>query len=257
VEAGYEYVVVDGVHVRPEDGLSDIYRPYLASHEGVCITVVPRDRSISNGQESGLDPVWLASECQDHTNKSPRPEDPRLVTTWSDGENGGWFRQTHEESGFFGHFFAPYMRQVRAGESRVIPTALSRYLRAHVPTARAQVQTGAWNVGTTSGEDLSQWAGSESQRKAVGVVRDLSRRYWDLRRRELRLNRTAGEALAHARNLILEAETSCFLFWGDEWIPRLSERAVSAQRELDAAEQELGTTRRPVEPRADDQPPGP
>ncbi len=257
VEAGYEYVVVDGVHVRPEDGLSDIYRPYLACHDGVCITVVPRDRPISNGQESGLDPVWFASECQRRTAGSPRPRDPRLVTTWSDGENGGWFRQTHEESGFFGHFFSPYMQQVREGKSRVIPTALSRYLQAHGPTARAQVQTGAWNVGTVSGEDLSQWAGSESQREAVGVVRDLSRRYWDLRRRELRLNRAAGDALAYARDLILEAETSCFLFWGDDWIPRLYERAVAAQRELDAAEQALATTGRPEEPGAGDEPPGP
>ena len=55
-EAGYEYVVVDGVHVRPEDGISDVFRPYLACHDGVCITVVPRDRDVSNAQESGLDP---------------------------------------------------------------------------------------------------------------------------------------------------------------------------------------------------------
>ena len=46
-----------------------------------------------------------------------------------------------------------------------------------------------------------------------------------------------------ARDLILEAETSCFLFWGDAWIPHLYERTVPAQRELAQAEQELAAAR--------------
>jgi alpha-amylase/alpha-mannosidase (GH57 family) len=239
VRAGYEHVVVDGVHVRPKDGLSDIYRPYLACHEGVCITVVPRDRAISNAQESGLDPAWFAREAQARTQASPRPGEARLVTTWSDGENGGWFRQTHEESGFFGHFFAPYMEQVRAGDYPAVPVGLCDYLKRHPPTAHAKVQTGAWNVGSTSGADFSQWAGSESQLKAVRAVRDLSSRYWDLRCHADRLSEAGRAALMRARDLILEAETSCFLFWGDAWIPHLYERTVPAQRELAQAEQEL------------------
>jgi alpha-amylase/alpha-mannosidase (GH57 family) len=239
VKAGYDYLVVDGVHVRPEDGLSDIYRPYLACHEGVCITVVPRDRVISNAQESGLDPAWFAREATARAQSSPRPAEPRLVTTWSDGENGGWFRQTHEESGFFGHFFSPYVERVTAGDYPVVPVTLSAYLREHPPTARAQVQTGAWNVGSSSGTDFSQWAGSESQRKAVAVIDDLSRRYWDLRRSANRLGGAGREALEQARRLILEAETSCFLFWGDAWIPHLYERAVPAQQAMDRAESSL------------------
>jgi hypothetical protein len=232
-------VVVDGVHVHPQDGLSDIYRPYLACHEGVCITVVPRDRVISNAQESGLDPAWFAREAQIRTQASPRPGEPRLVTTWSDGENGGWFRQTHEPSGFFGHFFAPYMELVRAGEYPAVPVSICDYLREHPPITRAQVQAGAWNVGSTSGADFSQWAGSESQRKAVRVLHDLSARYWDLARQCERLTDAGHAALARGRDLILEAQTSCFLFWGDDWIPHLYERTVPAQRELAQAEQEL------------------
>ncbi|MEA3278519.1 MAG: glycoside hydrolase family 57 [Pseudomonadota bacterium] len=238
--SGYEYVVVDGVHVWPEDGLNDIYRPYLACCDGVCITVVPRDRAISNGQESGLDPGWFARESLSHTQSSPRPGEQRLVTTWSDGENGGWFRQLHEPSGFFGHFFSPYMEQVRRAEFPVIPVSLSDYLHKNPPGIHAQVQTGAWNVGSTSGYDFSQWAGSESQRKAAAVIQDLSRRYWDLRRRESELGEAGRRALSRARSLILEAQTSCFLFWGDAWIPQLYERTVPAQRELEHAEQDLG-----------------
>jgi alpha-amylase/alpha-mannosidase (GH57 family) len=240
VKAGYEYVVVDGVHVRPEDGLNDIYRPYVACIDGVCLTIIPRDRAISNAQESGLDPGWFFNEVESRIQSSPRPRDPRLVTTWSDGENGGWFRQAHEDSGFFGHFFAPYMDQVRRGESRSIPVSLSGYLRDCAPATRAKVQTGAWNVGSTSGADFSQWVGSENQRNAARLVRDLSRRYWTLQQ-QTGLAAGGREALARARALILESETSCFLFWGDSWIHRLFERAELARQALDLAEHELRT----------------
>jgi alpha-amylase/alpha-mannosidase (GH57 family) len=243
VQAGYEYVVVDGVHVRPEDGISDVFRPYTACHDGVCISVVPRDREVSNAQESGLNPRWFRDEVLWRTAGSPRPEEKRLVTTWSDGENGGWFRQTHEEAGFFGHFFAPYMEQVRAGTSPIIPVRLGDYLGRVAPSAHAQVQTGAWNVGSTSGEDLSQWAGSARQREAVADVARLSARYWQLVHRYEDAARERGGALPRARRLILEAETSCFLFWGDSWIPYLHVRTHEASLALDEAEAALA--RRP------------
>jgi hypothetical protein len=251
VEAGYEYVVVDGVHVRPEDGISDVFRPYSACHEGVCITVIPRDRDVSNAQESGLDPNWFQNEVRWRVGGSPRPDEPRLVTTWSDGENGGWFRQTHEGSGFFGHFFAPYMEHFRGGEYPITPVSISDHVRRHPPVAYAQVQTGAWNIGANSGADLSQWAGSETQRGAVQVVDELSRRYWGLRRRiegRAALPAGAGERLAEARRLVLEAETSCFLFWGDAWLPHLYERTAPASSALDEIDAALAEAPAPVSP---------
>jgi alpha-amylase/alpha-mannosidase (GH57 family) len=240
VRVGYDYVVVDGVHVRPKDGVHDIYRPYLACQDGVCIAVVPRDRAISNGQESGFDPAWLDTEADRQVQGSPRPAAARLMTTWSDGENGGWFRQTHEPSGFFGHFFAPAMDRVRRGESTVIPVSLSTYLERNPPTMEAQVQTGAWNVGSTSGYDFGQWIGSESQRRAAEAVNQASRRYWELHRQESRLDPDARLALADARSLILEAETSCFLFWGDAWLPQLDACIQSAGLALDRVAEALG-----------------
>ena len=161
------------------------------------------------------------------------------MTTWSDGENGGWFRQTHEPSGFFGHFFAPAMERVRRGESTAIPVSLSTYLERHPPTTEAQVQTGAWNVGSTSGYDFGQWIGSESQRRAGEAVIQASRRYWELSRQGSRLGPDAGAALAEARSLILEAETSCFLFWGDAWLPQLDARIGSAGLALDRVAEAL------------------
>jgi alpha-amylase/alpha-mannosidase (GH57 family) len=251
VRAGYRYVVVDGVHVRPEDGVHDLYQPYLACHEGVCLTVVPRDRDVSNAQESGLDPGWFATEVRHKTARSPRPDGPRLVTTWSDGENGGWFRQMHEESGFFGHFFAPYLEHVRYGEYPVTPTCLSDYLAKHPPTVRAHVQTGAWNVGSTSGYDLSQWAGSGAQREAVQALQRLSERYHSMRGAPAAREADAT-VLDRARALLLEAETSCFLFWGEDWIPHLYERTRPAEALLDELERRRATpeTQEPPETRS-------
>ncbi|MBK1718398.1 glycoside hydrolase family 57 [Thiocystis violacea] len=236
-QAGYDYVVVDGVHVRPEDGLNDIFRPYIACHDGVCITVVPRDRDVSNAQESGLNPRWFQDEVSWRASVSPRPDEARLITTWSDGENGGWFRQIHEPAGFFGHFFTPYMDQCRSGGYPITPVTLGAYLAQTRPLARARVQTGAWNVGSTSGEDLSQWSGSQSQRQAVAEVRSLSDRYWRICRDHPDIYRVAGEPMVRARQQILEAETSCFLFWGDAWIPHLYARTRPAKGALDEAEE--------------------
>jgi len=232
-------IVVGGVHVRPEDGLNDIYRPYLACHDGVCISVMPRDRDVSDAQESGLDPAWFTQELVSRTRASARPSEPRVATTWSDGENGGWFRQTPEESGFFGRFFAPYMDRVGSEEYPITPVTLSAFLKQHPPTARARVQTGTWNVGSSTGNDFSHWTGSERQHKANTVIYELSRRYWDLRRQAERMDKAGRMALARGRRLILEAQTSCFLFWGDAWIPYLYERTGPAQLELEQAEQAL------------------
>jgi len=239
VKAGYAYAVVEGVHVRPQDGLNDIYRPYLACHDGVCIAVVPRDRELSNAQQSELDPDWFATESRRRAERSPRPADPRLITTWSDGENTRWFRQTREERGFFGRFYAPSMERARSGGLAVASVALSDYLEANPPVSHARVQTGSWSATSRSGYEFSRWAGSEAQRKAAGVVRDLSRRYWSVKRRQEALGEEGRQALARARASILEAQTSCFLFWGEAWIPHLYKRTVSADRDLAQAEGDL------------------
>ena len=241
VEAGYRYIVVDSFHVRPLGlGASerpDLLRPYLAEYDGARIPVVPRNRDISNAQESGMDAAWFQNEVLHKVRESPAPDAPRLVCTWSDGENGGWFRRTDESSGFWGHFFAPFMDQVRSG-GPIRPVKLSEYLEEHPPRDLAHVETGAWNVASTSGVDFSQWSGSETQRRAVDEVAEVSRRYWELRPRA-----EAGEArgkLDHARHLILEAETSCFLFWGDSWVPKVYERTAPARQLLGEAEAASG-----------------
>lgn len=238
IKAGYKYVVVDSVHVQPKDGERDIYRPYKACHEGDCITIIPRDRDLSNAQESGLDPSWFANEIQHKVWQSPRPHEPRLVTTWSDGENGGWFRQTDENAGFFGFFFSPYMEHTRHGEFPARTVSISEYLKDHQPEQEAHVQTGAWNVGDTSGYDFAQWAGSDSQRKAVKEVVQVSDRYHQLSAQRT-VDKSARKILEQAHQVMLEGQTSCYLFWGDSWIPHLYEHTKQVRDLLDRAEKAI------------------
>jgi alpha-amylase/alpha-mannosidase (GH57 family) len=231
---GYQYVVIDSVHVKPKQPLSaeeTVNRTHRAEHAGAAITVIPRDRDLSNAQESGLDPSWFANEV---SHKTSRALKPCLVTTWTDGENGGWFRQTHEEAGFWGHFFAPYMERVRSGQMPVRPISLAEFVAANPPAGAVEVRTGAWNVGETSGYDFSQWAGSDSQRKALEEV-------WRLQQAWARISRAhqgrqpeaLRQKLSQAREAILRAETSCFLFWGESWIPKLYEQTGAARKLLE------------------------
>jgi len=231
--AGYEYVVVDHVHVQPQNDKdkADYFKPYKATFDKASITVIPRNRDISNAQESGLNPGWFTSEVMRKLSDRPKSKYPSLVTTWSDGENGGWFRQMDENSGFFGYFFKPFMEMVRAKETNIQPIKISDYLKEHPPQDEAFVQTGAWNVASTSGYDFSQWNGSESQKQAINELFKTSRRYWQLKNTKLPLKKK--EILDKARKSVLDAETSCYLFWGDAWIPKLYEKSAQANALLD------------------------
>jgi len=234
VRHGYEYLVVDSVHVAPKEPLSGeevVYQPHVAEYGGAKITVIPRDRGLSDAQESGLNPSWFEGEV---SRKTAAASKPCLVTTWTDGENGGWFRQIDEEAGFWGYFFAPYMEKVRSRQSPIRPIAVSDFVANKTPRGQVEVRTGAWNVGSTSGYDFSQWAGSGSQKKALEELYQLRRRHKDLSDSLTDQRRTAAEdALNQARELILKAETSCYLFWGEAWIPKLYEQTRLAHQVLD------------------------
>lgn len=227
---GYEFVIVDGVHVKPLGDLSReevLYQPHLAEFEGETITVIPRDRDLSNAQQSGLDPTWFNNEVRAKTALAPRP---CLVTTWSDGENGGWFRQTHEEAGFWGHYFAPYMERVRRGEMSIRPVPIREFLALNPPRTRVTVQTGAWNIGTRGGYDFSQWSGSEGQRQALKALWEVSRALHEAEAQaKLKVQGEALKLLEEANRCLLRAETSCFLFWGEAWLSKLYDELQPAK----------------------------
>jgi alpha-amylase/alpha-mannosidase (GH57 family) len=220
VKAGYSFVVVDHVHVQPADGSPvDPFQLYTAAHEGHAITIVPRHRDMSNAQESGLNPEWFLKESQSKLQEQSRHARP-LLTTWSDGENGGWFRQMDANAGFFGYFWTPLIEQAQQGDVPLTTVRLSDFVKKHPPQQQARVNTGAWNVASTDGYDFAQWNGSESQKKAIEELCHVSGRYWEQAGKAPE-SPQARERLARARQAILDAETSCYLFWGEAWLPKL------------------------------------
>ena len=231
IKAGYEYVVVDHVHVKPKDGKPlDPFQLYTSEYDGVQITIIPRHRDMSNAQESGLNPEWFLKESQNQLEKYSVAKDP-LLTTWSDGENGGWFRQIDDNAGFFGYFWAPLLEQIKSKEAKVKTIKFSDYIKSHPPKMIANVNTGAWNVATTSGYDFAQWNGSGSQKKAIEELCQVSGRYWQLVKGKL--TKEKMEKLAKARQAVLDAETSCYLFWGEAWLPKLYDKLNEARAYLE------------------------
>lgn len=222
VKAGYEYVIIDANCIKPYSEQLDIYQPYRACYEDACITVIPADPNISNAQINDLETYWFANEMYQRVQHSARPDAPRLLTSWSDGENSDWFRQMDEGNGFFGKFFAVYMDHVRSDRYPVKPLLISEFIRQHPAEVAAQIETGAWHVGDTVGYELPQWEGTEKQQQAVKKIRELSNRCRKLK--DQILTSTQQNALAQVYRLILEAESSCFLFWGDAWLQRLYDR---------------------------------
>jgi hypothetical protein len=245
LRAGYEYVLLpQSLLAMPDGSAADPYRAYRLSHHSWQIAAVPADGGFSHAQAIGLEAPWLADEVRNGVAQAPPNDAPYLLSTWSDGENGEWFRRQDEEQGFFGHFFAPYMEFCETGEFPVLPVHLSEYLRRHRPVTRAELRTTAPGAIAPSGR-------AETAETAETAIRQrlfrTSARYWELARAAARPG-DARAALQSARELILEAEDSGLLL-GDA-----AHRAVLAGL-LDRADRLLALA--PVPAPAPVEPPSP
>lgn len=248
VKAGYEYVIVDGVHVQfkegqfkegeSREGVAESFRPYRATVGDTSIVVIPRDRELSLAQAEGTDLRSFLEAIQGRVQHAPSTDQQCLITTWSDGENGGWFRQMHEQSGFFGHFFVPFLEEIATGAANVQPVLLGDFITGNPPTEEAHVRTGSWTPDT--GFDFSRWTASPAQKKAIEHIRTLSARY---RLVSERASAEVSGPLDEARTLILESETSCFLSWGEQWLAKLYNRTRRVETLLDAVDTSRGNSR--------------
>lgn len=238
---GYRYVLVDSEHVEavtPMDWASLRYRPHLARQGDTSIIVVVRDRELSDAQESGMDLDWFNREVAARTQWC---DVPPLVTTATDGENGGWFRNTTEGANFWSAFYRPLLEQARQDEGAVRPTFISDYIDRFGLGGEVRVRDGAWNTGWHHGLGFTQWTGSERQKAALARIAELSA--------TLHARRAGADhpdqrvALDEALWRLLRAETSCNLFWGEDWVHR-------TEADLDAVVRALARVR-PAETPAD------
>jgi 4-alpha-glucanotransferase len=220
---GYRYVLADVENLAPVTPMrwEELrYRPHIARFGGEEIVVIPRDRDLSNAQESGMTPDWFLREVAARTKHAHFAP---LVTTCTDGDNGGWFRNLTDGANFWDAFYVPLLERVRAGESGGLrPMFIHDYLDIYGPWGEVIVRTGAWNTGEHSGVGFVQWTGSAAQRDAWARLRDTSARIRAVRRAAPAgpEGDAARRAVEDAYWRLLRAQTSCHFFWGDAWLPR-------------------------------------
>jgi len=233
---GYRYVIVDSAHVEPIGPMrwEELrYMPHYATFEGHQIIVIVRDRELSDAQISGMDWGWFAKEVNDRTaNCTFAP----LVTTCSDGENGGWFRNTSPKGNFWQYFYREYLNRIRALECNIRPIFITDYLNRYGVHGQVVVKRGAWNTGRHSGAGFIQWAGSQAQKDGLARIAAVSTDYHAAKQRRRDLSPAGNRVRAfldEAGWRLLRAETSCNFYWGDAWIPRCHSDLDAATRLLD------------------------
>ena len=242
---GFRYVLVDCYYIKPKREMrwEEVrYRPFFARHGGAEIIVIPRDRELSDAQLSGIDPGWFEHELVERTKWC---DFAPLVTTWTDGDNGGWFRTSNIESGFWGHFFHPTLQKARAGQLAYRPIHIPAYLDLHAPTEEVEVYRGAWNTGHHWGGDFTQWTGSLLQKKGLDEIKNASRYYREVqaafeeRKGGLSDPEEVKQLIVQSYDCILRAETSCNFFWGNAWVHRSFDDMERAYYLLDTAKSKL------------------
>jgi hypothetical protein len=173
-----------------------------------------------------MEPDWFLEEVKQRTKFC---DFVPLVTTATDGDNGGWFRNTTAGANFWSALYQPVLDRIRSGDDRLRPTSIADYLRRHGAAGKVRVHRGAWNTGDHSGYEFTQWTGSLAQRDALERVGQVSARLSELGAW------SPDDADRHEQSLwrLLRAETSCNFFWGEAWVDR-------CHRDLDAAVAHLG-----------------
>ncbi len=241
-DLGIRYVLVDCEQIVPITPMSwhELrYRPHLAAFGGREIVVVPRDRDLSNSQEAGMDPGWFIHEIYERTKHC---DFPPLVTTCSDGDNGGWFRNTQWAANYWGSFYRPLLDRVKDGTAGFAPIFINEYLDRYGAYGDVIVRTGAWNTGEHSGVGFVQWTGSQAQKDAFKRLAWVSDSIHELRWKEGEKgwpNAETGRLVEEAMWRLMRAETSCNFYWGESWVYRCHEDLDQAEHFLQQARQTI------------------
>ena len=246
-DAGLKWAVVDGPHVlnaNREMGRYDLmYRPHYAEYDGKRIIVIPRDRDISNAQQSGYNPVWLKNEIEQRI--QPHNEGDFLLTVATDGENG-WFRHSGENAGFWGWFFEPllYLLEKDPDFKFIELTTIDDYLEEHPPQDTIVVEDGSWNVPETSDDGrFLKWTGGEERQRTWTHILETSRILQEVAAKIKTDGNDAGakEAVQQALEWLLLAESSDNFWWGSkDWLNRSMVCSFRAREKIEKLAKRLG-----------------
>lgn len=244
-QMGYRYVIIDSENIRPISSMTwheMRYRPHVARHQDEEIIVIVRDRELSNAQESGMEYQWFAKEVRERTkwcNFTP------LVTTATDGDNGGWFRNCQPEANFWGAFYRELLEHARHDANPIQPQFIDDYLDQHGTLGEVAIETAAWNTGWHDGKAFIQWTGSQRQKEALRQAHEISQAFHQTA--ESAKGKPPVEAhhqLGEAYWRLLRAQTSCHFFWGEAWVHKCDNDLNHAWRHLNEAIRQFSNTAR-------------
>ena len=123
---------------------------------------------------------WLIHEVAQRTRYRHFPP---LVTTRTDRDNGGWFRDTSPEANFWHVFDRNRPRRVRDNQSEGIrPGFIDDHLDRHGARGAVQLRPGAWNSGRHDGSGFTQSISSSAQQRALTRLDEISRAIYAARR---------------------------------------------------------------------------
>ena len=208
------------------------YRPHRARVGDAEIVVVVRDRDLSNAQESGMEAGWFIDEVRARTRHC---DFPPLVTTATDGDNGGWFRNTTDGSNFWSGFYRDLVERVRAGRGGRHPPRVHHRLPA-TGTARTAGSRSSPVPGTPA-ITTARASSSGPARRRSATPSPGSRELSDAVAAAL-ARRRDGRAPGCSRRRcwrVLRAETSCNFYWGEAWVERCHHDLDAAAAHLDYA----------------------
>jgi alpha-amylase/alpha-mannosidase (GH57 family) len=240
-KSGYRYVTVDSEHIEavtPMSWSALRYQPHIARYQDDEIIVVVRDRDLSNAQESGMDIDWFEQEVRQRTQWC---DFTPLVITATDGDNGGWFRNSDMSANFWG-FYQELLNRSRSQKSEVTPCFIEQYLDQFGATGEVHINTGAWNTGWHDGRGFTQWTGSYAQKEVLSRINITSQ---ELENTDNILSSTQGDRatmmqhLEEARWHLLRSETSCNIYWGEDWVSRAHADLDSCWSELNIVKTHL------------------
>ncbi len=221
---GYRYVMIDSNNVEPLESIrwEELrYQPHIARYEDSEIIVIVRDRDLSDAQESGMDWSWFSKEVNERVKWC---DFNPLVTTITDGDNGGWFRNTSGNGNFWEIFYKEFMQSVNSRSTNIRPVFITDYLNTYGARGYVNVKNAAWNTGWHNGEGFIQWTGSQTQKNALKEIAHVSKRFHHaLKSTPLQLSSDLSNLLNEAHWHLLRSQTSCHFFWGEAWVYKCHE----------------------------------
>jgi alpha-amylase/alpha-mannosidase (GH57 family) len=248
---GIKWTVVDGPHIlnanRDGNRYELLYRPHYVEYDGQKIIVIPRDRDISNAQQSGYNPVWLRSQIEQRV--QPHNSGDFLLTVATDGENG-WFRHSGENAGFWGWFFEPlaHLLEKDPDFKFIELTTIDDYLDEHPPQDTVAVEDGSWNVPDTSDDGrFLKWTEGDHRQKIWTHILETSRLVHEIDEKAKALSNDcppeAKTAIQRAWRWLLLAESSDNFWWGSQdWLNRSTTSSFKAREAVKEASNLCGVT---------------